>query len=122
MGLRMRIGRARGRQHTPGVMNKTEAAYAAYLDLRQAAGEIVWYCFEGVKFKLAAATFYTPDFLIMLQDGVMVCDDVKGVRKGKPFCEDDAKAKIKVAADKYPFVFRIVWKGKTALAWESEEY
>lgn len=86
----------------PGVMNKTEAAYDAHLGLLQAAGEILWRRFEGVKLRLADKTFYTPDFAVMAADGVMEMHEVKG------FWEDDARAKIKIAADQYPFRFRAV--------------
>lgn len=89
---------ALGRLKT-GEMNKTEAAYDAFLKLRQMAGEIAWYKFEGVKLRLADSTFYTPDFAVMLTDGTLECHEVKG------FWQDDARVKIKVAADLYPFRF-----------------
>ncbi|MCG8990862.1 DUF1064 domain-containing protein [Laribacter hongkongensis] len=82
-----------------GQMNKTEAAYAAELQARQVAGEVAWYRFEGLKFRLADNTFYTPDFAVMLASGVMEAHEVKG------FWRDDARAKIKIAADQYPFRF-----------------
>jgi hypothetical protein len=83
----------------PGAMNKTEAAYAARLELLQRGGEVVWHRFEGIKLRLADNTFYTPDFAVMAGDGVMECHEVKG------FWQDDARAKIKIAADLYPFRF-----------------
>lgn len=89
---------ALGRLKT-GQMNKTEAAYAAFLELRRAAGEILWYRFEGVKLRLADNTFYTPDFAVMAADSSMEMHEVKG------HWEDDARVKIKVAADQYPFRF-----------------
>lgn len=82
-----------------GVMNRTETAYAGVLALRLAAGEIAWYKFESMKFRLADNTFYTPDFVVMLADGTMECHEVKG------FWMDDARVKIKVAADLFPFRF-----------------
>lgn len=89
---------ALGRLKT-GAMNKTEEAYDAHLEQRQRAGEIVWRKFEGVKLRLADNTFYTPDFAVMAADNVMECHEVKG------FWQDDARAKIKIAADIYPFRF-----------------
>lgn len=89
---------ALGRLKT-GQMNKTEAAYAQHLSLLQHAGEIAWHKFEGLKLRLADNTFYTPDFAVMSSDGVMECHEVKG------FWQDDARAKIKIAADMYPFRF-----------------
>lgn len=85
-------------------MNKTEAAYAAHLELRRIAGEVVWYRFEGLKFRLADNTFYTPDFAVMLVDRQMECHEVKGAAA---IFQDDAKVKSKIAAEAYPFVFRI---------------
>lgn len=82
-----------------GAMNKTEAAYAEHLDAERHHGRIAWFRFEGVKLRLAGATFYTPDFAVMASDGVMEMHEVKG------FWQDDARAKIKIAADQYPFRF-----------------
>lgn len=82
-----------------GAMNKTEAAYAATLDLRRAAGEVAWFKFEGLKFRLADNTFYTPDFAVMLASGALEAHEVKG------FWQDDARAKIKIAAGMYPLQF-----------------
>ncbi len=83
----------------PGQLNKTEQAYADRLRELQAVGKIVWHRFEGLKLRLADNTFYTPDFAVMAADGVMECHEVKG------HWQDDARAKIKVAAAMYPFRF-----------------
>jgi hypothetical protein len=90
-----------------GEMNKTEARYAKYLEQRKEAGEIVWFKFEGIKFRLADNTFLTPDFAIMLFDGHIVAHDVKG-----GYITDDSKVKMKVAADIYPIPFFIVRERK----------
>lgn len=82
-----------------GAMNKTEAAYATTLEQRRAAGEVAWFKFEGIKLRLADNTFYTPDFFVMLADGVLEAHEVKG------YWQDDARAKIKIAADLYPMRF-----------------
>jgi hypothetical protein len=83
----------------PGEMNKTETEYDLRLDAMKHHGEIAWYCFEGIKLRLADATFYTPDFVVMASDGVIECHEVKG------FWRDEARVKIKVAAALYPFRF-----------------
>lgn len=83
----------------PGQMNKTEAAYAAELEQRKYAGEILWYAFEPWKFRLADKTFYTPDFGVLRADHQVECHEVKG------FWQDDARVKIKVAAEQHPFRF-----------------
>lgn len=95
-----------------GVMNRTEAAYSAFLEVRKRAGEIAWYRFEGIKLRLADNTFLTVDFAVMLSDGNLEMHDVKG----GPLM-DDANVKLKIAAEQYPFPFFIVRKGKTAVSW-----
>ena len=89
---------ALGRLKT-GEMNKTEAAYDLVLKARYQAGEVMWYKFEGMKFRLADNTFYTPDFAVMLADGQLQMHEVKG------FWQEDGRVKIKVAADMYPYAF-----------------
>jgi hypothetical protein len=97
-----------------GAMNKTEAAYDAYLKLLQRAGEILWHEFEGVKLRLADKTFYTCDFAVLPASGLLEMHEVKG------FWQDDARVKIKVAAAKYPFKFVAVTKKGSG--WEREEF
>lgn len=89
---------ALGRLKT-GEKNKTEAAYEQLLASRKLAGEVAWWKFEGLKFRLADNTFYTPDFAVMLTDGQLEAHEVKG------FWEDDARAKIKIAAAMFPLRF-----------------
>lgn len=85
-----------------GQMNKTEARYADVLEALKRNGNILWYRFEGIKLRLADNTFYSPDFFVMRDDFVLECHEVKG------FWMDDARVKIKVAADQYPFRFYAV--------------
>ncbi|WP_313248929.1 DUF1064 domain-containing protein [Stenotrophomonas acidaminiphila] len=99
-------------------MNQTEAAYAEHLRALQHAGEILWFRFEGIKLRLADNTFYTPDFAVLAADGVMELHEVKG------FWQDDARAKIKIAADQYPFRFIAVRvrPKKDGGGWAVEEF
>lgn len=95
-------------RHQPGVMNKTEAAYSKHLDVLKAAGDVLWWAFEGVKLKLADKTYYTPDFMVIRAAGCEVeFHDVKGWRS-----EDDARVKIKVASRLFPFRFAEVRSDK----------
>nr|WP_230963588.1 DUF1064 domain-containing protein [Burkholderia territorii] len=108
---------ALGRLKT-GEMNQTEKRYAEHLEGLKQAGEIAWYRFEGIKFRLADNTFYTPDFAVMLADGRLEAHEVKG------HWQDDARVKIKVAADQYPIRF-IAVTAKTKKAgggWQMEEF
>lgn len=104
---------ALGRLKT-GQMNKTEEAYAQHLEMEKSAGKILWYKFEGLKFRLADNTFYTPDFAVMSADGQLEAHEVKG------FMMDDANVKIKVAASMYPIKFiLVIKKGKQ---WDFKTY
>ncbi|MDN8013563.1 hypothetical protein QZN08_03915 [Burkholderia multivorans] len=101
-----------------GAMNKTEQRYADHLEARKQAGEIVWYRFEGIKFRLADNTFYTPDFAVMLANGQLEAHEVKGQ------WQDDARVKVKVAADQYPVRFVAVKAAaaKDGGGWHTEEF
>jgi hypothetical protein len=99
--------------------NKTEAAYEAYLNLRKITGEVVWFQFEGMTFKIGPDCRYTPDFCILLTDGTLEMHEVKGTEKrfrrsGEVVktarYEDDSKVKIAVAASQFPIVFKMVYK------------
>lgn len=101
-----------------GQMNKTETAYAQELEARKNAKELLWYAFEGVTLKLADGCRYTPDFAVLMADGTIEMHEVKG------YWTDDARAKIKVAADKFPFRFIAVYKRpkKDGGGWKVEEF
>lgn len=95
-------------------MNRTEKAYFGYLEALKAQGAVAWFKFEGIKFRLADKTFYSPDFAVMLSSGEMQIHEVKG------FWTDDARVKIKMAAELYPFKFIAVkYKNKN---WIVEEF
>ena len=89
-----------------GQLNKTEQAYQLHLKTRQMAGEVAWFRFEGIKLRLADKTFLTVDFAVMLSGGQMEMHDCKG---SKAVYTDDARVKMKVAAEAYPFVFRVAY-------------
>lgn len=82
-----------------GTMNRTEAAYDRHLIAEREAGRIVWHAFEAMTFKLAGATRYTPDFMVMRADGLLEAHECKG------HWTDDGRVKIKVAAALFPVRF-----------------
>jgi hypothetical protein len=114
-----------GKRHKPGVMNKTEEAYAELLQIRKLAGEIIEWQFEAVTFKLAEDTRFTPDFAVLLATGEQEFIDAKG---GGPI-DPKSLVKIKCAAEKFP-QFRFVIEQKLAKknigadgkAWRRVEY
>ncbi|HET6207019.1 MAG TPA: hypothetical protein VFD98_09425, partial [Terracidiphilus sp.] len=60
----------------------------------------------------------SPDFAVMLVNGQLEMHEVKG------FWQDDARAKIKIAADQYPFRFIAVTaqSKKSGGGWAVEEF
>lgn len=84
-------------------MNRLESAYAQHLALRQKAGDVEWFVYEGIKLRLAEKTFLTVDFFLMLATGDLEAHEVKGSH-----LEDDAAVKLKVASALYPFRFVLV--------------
>ncbi len=113
----MRPWRAKARRR-PGVMNKTEAAYADHLEMQRLAGEVLWYAYESVTLKLADDCRYTPDFAVVRADMSLEMHEVKG------FWRDDARVKIKVAAEKFPFAFIAVTQVpvRQGGGWKFEEF
>lgn len=112
-----------------GVKNRVETAYEAHLKLLLLAGEIDNFWYEGIKLRLADNTFYTPDFLVAAKDGVIELHDTKGttraanakgVKVEKAWVEEDAKLKIKVVAEMFPFRTYIVFKGSNG-QWVKEQ-
>lgn len=98
-------------------MNKLEASYAQYLELMRHAGSVQWYAFEAIKLRLADNTYYTPDFAVIGgMGGRLFFHEVKG------FWREDARVKIKVAAEMFPhFGFLAVTREKGG-AWKTENF
>lgn len=113
----VKLGTARPRS-TRGVMNRTEARVAAYLEREKAEGRVIAYYFDALSIRLADATHYRPDFVVLLRH-FLGDDDILRVviLEAKGHWEDDARAKFKIAAQQYPhFTFiacRRLKKGET---------
>lgn len=102
-----------------GTLNKTETRYSIYLDQQKLAGAVQWWHFEGIKLMLARNTSITVDFAVMPDTGILEMRDVKATKEA---ITDDARAKMKVAAAMYPFVFKFVYPvGKGVAGWVEEE-
>lgn len=104
-----------------GQLNKTEQAYQAELEARKASGSVLWYSFEAMTFKLADATRYTPDFIVLTSDHQLEAHEVKGSRA---IFRDDARVKIKVAAELFPVRFLAVYPKpkKAGGGWDEEDF
>jgi hypothetical protein len=89
-----------------GRKNRTESEYEdLHLRARQAAGEVVCWWYEEWTFKLANDVRFTPDYAVLLTNGVIEIVEVKG-----GFIRDDARVKLRAAADRYPFRFIMAQK------------
>lgn len=120
--------RARGRiRKRAGSMNKTEAAFAQYLRMELACGRVLWFGFEQVKLRLADNTYLTPDFAVLYASGELWLIDTKGTKrdggKYKPWIEEDARVKLKIAAETFPFVVAVAYRlpGKVGGNWVIDE-
>ena len=101
-----------------GINPETAVRFNIYTGSKNAAGEVLWWKFEGIKLRLADNTFYTGDFAVQAADEVVEIHEVKG------FWQDDARVKIKVAASLYPFRFFAVKPiaKKDGGGWKREEF
>jgi len=101
-----RPGRGRTRQRQDG-MNKTEARFASeVLTPLLHAGTITRWDYQPERLVLAKNTQYTPDFRVLLANGIVRFYEVKG------FWEDDARVKLKLVAELHPYEFVAVRWGK----------
>ena len=123
--FKARTGRY-GKRHTPGVMNATEARYAAELAHWRDIGTLEWFAFEAMSFKLAGevatnTAWYTPDFAVLHTDGTLELIDVKGAGP----INDAALLKLKVAADQFPFYLWTMMRARTKKlggGWDRREF
>lgn len=101
---------SKGRTKQRGQMNQNESRYAEHLDARVAAGELVRYWFEPFSLRLSSPpggqpASYTPDFMLLMPDGLTIVDDVKNSN----IDDKAAIVRIKAAAELFPlWVFRLV--------------
>ncbi len=107
-------GRARTQPKRDGSMNGMETKYAAHLELLRVAGQILRWDFEPCKLRLADRTYYTPDFRVLLLDGLIEFHEVKGTWAG----QEHNRVKIKVAAEQHPYQFTAVTRDKTGWKYE----
>ena len=92
--------------------NVLEREYAAYLDLLKRAGKVEWWAYESLRLRLADGTFYTPDFVVVHETGRLEIHETKGHMR------EAARVRLKVAADRHPFLFRLVRRVKGE--WQTE--
>lgn len=125
--------RAKGRIRDKG-MNRLETSYAAHLDQLMLIGHVMWRSqHEALKLRLADNTHYIVDFMVLRPDGVLEIHDTKGTTKklvtkggveiGKTetyWCPAKNKQKLKLVAELFPIVVKIVWRNRAG-EWVEEE-
>jgi len=85
-------------------MRKTEQQWAWLLTKEKQKGQIIDFRFEEFTLYLTEPqrgtkrVSYTPDFFVLLPDGRIRIDEIKG-----PFIREDSELKFKLAADKFPW-------------------
>ncbi|MCX7178135.1 MAG: hypothetical protein NTX56_04940 [Proteobacteria bacterium] len=118
--------KARGTIRGTREINRVEIAYRDHLDQLKMIGHVMWRSeHEALKLRLADNTHYIADFLVMLPNGVLEVHDTKGTTKrpvtkdgveiGKTetyFCPPKNKQKLKMVAELFPIVVKIVWRNK----------
>lgn len=95
-------------------MNKTERARAIDLEAMKRNNLIAEWWYERWTFKLADDTRYTPDFVVQKLDGSLEIEEVKG------FWREDARVKVKVFVEQFPFRTRGFTKTKDG--WDTETF
>lgn len=126
--------RAKGAVKKREGMNRLEASYSQHLQARQNVGDILWFSeHEALKVRLAQNTHYIIDFLVLTGDGVLEIHDTKGTTKRKVtkggveigktetyWCPAKNKQKLKLVAELYPIVVKVLWRNKAG-QWIEEE-
>jgi len=104
------------RQKRVAKLNKTEAAFLEWSKANYRIGDPVFYAQE-ITLQLANGLRYTPDFVMNRKVGYVAAFEVKG------FMRDDAAAKLKMAASKYPWIsfFLVTAEDRSLREWNIEE-
>ncbi len=101
-------------------MNNTEKAYSLRLEAMRQRGEVLGWLFHPIRVRLADATFYEVDFLVLHADMRIAIHEVKGGHT-----TDKGQLKIKLCAEVLPwFVIYKAVKQPERLGggWKLEEY
>ena len=84
----------------PEFRNKFEERFCKEFILPEVeSGEIVWWGYECLRFKLADRTTYLPDFMVQAPDGSMSMIETKGSWKAKGAAV--TRVKLKTCAELY---------------------
>lgn len=88
----------------PKFKSKAEARYAELLERQRRAGQIESWRYEAITLRIGLGARYSPDFLVVMNDGRMRLVEVKGHMK------EAARVRLRVAVEMYPqFAWLLVW-------------
>ena len=96
-------------------MNKTQIAFAVDLDSRKRSGQIAEWWFRPATFRLSGGGEYTPPFMVQSTSGELSVADVG-------YGAEDARIKIKMFAELYPFPTKAFTRAKTHSGWDVETF
>lgn len=106
-------GKGQQTRHVRGQMNKTEEAFSELAETHKQAGLIWDWWFESITLLLAPDMRYTPDFMVLELDSSISLVEVKPsytdkeTGQRKPYARDGSLDRLKVAAAKFPFRFKL---------------
>lgn len=91
------------KQHPYGrYKSKTEMLYADELLLQEGEGLVTWWDYEPWTMVIVESNGkkcrYTPDFVVLLNDGKLRCVEIKG------FVREAARIRFLAAQERYPFL------------------
>lgn len=89
--------------------SKLEQRYSVHLNQLVAAGDILYYHYEPLKFILGPGSTYRPDYLVVRPDGKVEIHEVKG------YLRDDASVKFRAASS------RNTWAVFIMVSWDSKK-
>ncbi|WP_429565724.1 hypothetical protein [Paraburkholderia sp. MM6662-R1] len=101
-------------------MNRTETAYAALLEQRRLAGDILAWDFHPFNVRLATNTFYEIDWLVIAADRGVEIHETKG-----GLTTDKGQVKLKLCGERLPYfrMFKVTRLPKKAGGgWRVLEY
>jgi len=95
----------------PAYKSGLERRYAAHLTQMKDFGVIRDWAYEPESLVLAIGARYTPDFRVVLNNGVIEFHETKGYRR------EAAIVRLKVAARLHPYIFQLVTWDSKQQAW-----
>lgn len=92
-----------------------ERDFGVMLEHKLRAGAIAAWAYEPMSLRLAPGARYTPDFLVVNNDGTLTLFETKG------FWREAGRVRIKVAADRFPW-FEFIGVQKAHGSWQYEHF